>query len=511
MTHDADVIVVGAGPVGLLLAAELRLAGATPLVLERLAVPSPQHKARSVGPLAAEALVRRGLGERLAAHGGAGAADKARDHGSEKGHFSTIFKIEQALQEEPERQSVFIWQPDLEALLGAYASGLGVEVRREHTVTGLTQDADGVTVTVAAPHGERSLRAAYAVGCDGGRSTVRRLTGFAFPGTAPIMTARRAQAEILKGAEQLPPPGRQPRGILYYGNGMLATFDFFGDTPEERDAPLTAEELQDSVRRITGADIEVAVTGETLRFGDHARQADTYRRGRVLLAGDAAHVHSPMGGQGLNLGLMDAVNLGWKLAAEVRGDAPPGLLDSYTAERHPAGARVLHNTRAQSALLTPGPHTDALRDIFSDLMDLPDVNRHLGRMLSGLDDTYDFPYPSPHPLTGRHCPDLTVRTGTREERLSTYTREGRPVLLAPDLRPAEPWRRRVELVRIESIAHDGLDAVLVRPDGAIAWASGAGAGGGAGNGAGVATGAGSDADGPVDEALETALAAWFSR
>jgi 2-polyprenyl-6-methoxyphenol hydroxylase-like FAD-dependent oxidoreductase len=495
MTHDADVIVVGAGPVGLLLAAELRLAGATPLVLERLAVPSPQHKARSVGPLAAEALVRRGLGERLAAHGGAGAADKARDHGSEKGHFSTIFKIDQALQEEPERQSVFIWQPDLEALLGAYASGLGVEVRREHTVTGLTQDADGVTVTVAAPHGERSLRAAYAVGCDGGRSTVRRLTGFAFPGTAPIMTARRAQAEILNGAEHLPPPGRQPRGILYYGNGMLATFDFFGDTPEERDAPLTAAELEDSVRRITGADIEVAVTGETLRFGDHARQADTYRRGRVLLAGDAAHVHSPMGGQGLNLGLMDAVNLGWKLAAEVRGDAPPGLLDSYTAERHPAGARVLHNTRAQSALLTPGPHTDALRDIFSDLMDLPEVNRHLGRMLSGLDDTYDFPYPSPHPLTGRHCPDLTVRTGAREERLSHYTREGRPVLLARDVSRAEAWHRSVDLIPVDSIAYDGLDAVLVRPDGAIAWASGPG----------------SDTGQSANKSLETALSTWFSR
>ncbi|EPD58986.1 FAD-dependent monooxygenase [Streptomyces sp. HGB0020] len=495
MTHDADVIVVGAGPVGLLLAAELRLAGATPLVLERLAVPSPQHKARSVGPLAAEALVRRGLGERLAAHGGAGAADKARDHGSEKGHFSTIFKIEQALQEEPERQSVFIWQPDLEALLGAYASGLGVEVRREHTVTGLTQDADGVTVTVAAPHGERSLRAAYAVGCDGGRSTVRRLTGFAFPGTAPIMTARRAQAEILNGAEQLPPPGRQPRGILYYGNGMLATFDFFGDTPEERDAPLTAEELEDSVRRITGADIEVAVTGETLRFGDHARQADTYRRGRVLLAGDAAHVHSPMGGQGLNLGLMDAVNLGWKLAAEVRGDAPPGLLDSYTAERHPAGARVLHNTRAQSALLTPGPHTDALRDIFSDLMDLPEVNRHLGRMLSGLDDTYDFPYPSPHPLTGRHCPDLTVRTGTHEERLSTYTHKGHPVLLARDVSHAQAWHRSVDLIPVDSIAYDGLDAVLVRPDGAIAWASGTE----------------SDTGQPANKILDTALSTWFGR
>ncbi|WP_406445733.1 FAD-dependent monooxygenase [Streptomyces sp. NBC_01613] len=489
MTHDADVIVVGAGPVGLLLAAELRLAGAVPLVLERLAAPSPQRKARGVGPLAAEALARRGLGERLAAHGAAGTADKARDHGSEKGHFSAIFKIDPALQDEPDRRGVWIWQPELEVLLAEYATGLGVEIRREHTVTGLAQDDGTVTLTVVGPHGEHRLSAGHVVGCDGGRSTVRRLTGFAFPGTAPTMTTRRAEAEILEGADRLPPAGRQPRGILHYGPGMLATFDY-GDTPEDREAPLTAEELQNSVRRVTGVDVTVAITGETLRVTDHARQAATYRRGRVLLAGDAAHVHSPMGGQGLNLGLMDAANLGWKLAADVRGDAPPGLLDSYTGERHPVGARVLHNTRAQSALLAPGPHTDALRDVFSDLMDLPEVNRRLGDMMSGLADAYDFPYPSTHPLVGRHCPDLTFKAGTREEHLSRYTRGGLPVLLAPDVRPAEPWRGRVELVQVESIAYDGLDAVLVRPDGAIAWAGGAE---------------------PDVEGLETALRTWFSR
>ena len=489
MTDEPDVIVVGAGPVGLLLAAELRLAGAVPLVLERLAARSPQRRARGVGPLAAEALARRGLGGRLTADLAERTAEKARDHGSEKGHFSAIHKIDPALQDEPDRQGVWIWQPELEELLAEYATGLGVEVRREHTVVGVAQDAGGVTLTVDTPHGERRLRAAYVVGCDGGRSTVRRLTGFDFPGTPPMMTARRAEAEILEGADRLPPPGRQHGGILHHGHGMLATFDF-GDTPEDREAPLTAEELENSVRRVTGVDVTVALTGETLRFTDHARQATTYRRGRVLLAGDAAHVHSPMGGQGLNLGLMDAVNLGWKLAAELRGDAPPGLLDSYTAERHPVGARVLHNTRAQSALLAPGPHTDALRDVFADLMDIPEVNRHLGRMLSGLADAYDFPYPSTHPLTGRHCPDLAFKAGARADRLSRYTVYGRSVLLAPDVRAAEPWRERVDLVEVESIAYDGLAAVLVRPDGAVAWAS---------------------SGEPDAEGLETALRTWFSR
>jgi 2-polyprenyl-6-methoxyphenol hydroxylase-like FAD-dependent oxidoreductase len=297
------------------------------------------------------------------------------------------------------------------------------------------------------------------VGCDGGHSAVRKLAGFAFPGTDPLMTVRYAKADTrhpdarnpdarrpdarrpdarrpdARRPDALPPSGRLPGGTLFHDDGMLATFDFTGG-PADRDTPLSADEMRESVRRVSGADIDITEFHGGLRFTDQARQAETYRLGRVLLAGDAAHVHSPNGGQGLNLGLMDAMNLGWKLAATVRGTAPAApragaapqgpasteadslwLLDTYHEERHPVGASVLHNTRAQSALLAPGPHVDALRDIFSDLMDLPEVNAYLSRLMSGVAHRYPMPYPVTHPLVGLHCaPGL----------------EGADVLLRPD-------------------------------------------------------------------------------
>lgn len=475
-----DVIVVGAGPVGLMLAAELRLAGASPVVLERLAEPDPQRKSRGVGPLALEALERRGLGGKLAAHQPERGAEKARDHGSEKNHFAWIHKIDPSPRDEPGRRGALIWQPDLEAVLAEYATGLGVPVLRGHTVTGIAQDDAGVRVTVETAGGRHEREAAYVVGCDGGRSTIRKLAGFEFPGTPPLMTARQARVE-LTDPDVLPPSGRTPAGMLVHGPGMIGVFDF-SPAHEEPQGPLTREELQAGVRRVAGVDVTVTAMTDTLRFTDNARQVTTYRQGRVLLAGDAAHVHSPNGGQGLNLGLVDAVNLGWKLAAETRGEAPPGLLDSYTAERHPAGAAVLHNTRAQSALMLPGPHTDALRDIVSDLMDIPEVNRYFSRMLGGLDTRYSFPYTTPraHPLIGRLCPDLTCVVTTddgelRPARLSRFTTTGRFVLLAladhPAVAAAARWRDRVEVVTATAVDHDRLSAVLIRPDGAVAWAS----------------------------------------
>lgn len=477
---DIDVIVVGAGPVGLLLAAELRLAGATPLVLERLAEPSTQRKARGVGPLAFEALQRRGLGERLAAHQPQRSAEKAQDHGSAKDHFAWIHKIDPELQEEPDRRGALIWQPDLEAVLGEYAAALNVPVHRGHDVVAVDQDDQGVTATVRTPVGERQIRAAYLVGCDGGRSTVRTLGGFDFPGTPPLMTVRQARVEI-SDPERLPPSGRTSTGMLIHGPGVIGTFDF-GGGPEDRQGPVTCEELQASVRRVAGTDVTITRLSDALRFTDNARQAATYRRGWVLLAGDAAHVHSPNGGQGLNLGLMDAVNLGWKLAAQVRGEAPAELLDSYTAERHPVAAAVLHNTRAQSALMQPGPHTDALRDIVSGLMDIEEVNRYFGRMMSGLAARYALPYMTPdaHPLVGYHCPDLELATatpadGSRAARLSQFTGAGRAVLLAPtgspEIAAAAGWRDRLEFAEVTAVDHADLTAALIRPDGAIAWAT----------------------------------------
>ncbi|MET9244081.1 FAD-dependent monooxygenase [Nonomuraea sp. NPDC003709] len=474
---DADVIVVGAGPVGLLLAAELRLAGARPLVLERLAEPSAEPKARGIGPLAAEALRRRGLGGALEAYREQGLADKARDHGSEKGHFAQIFKIDPALQEEPDRVGAPIWQRDLERVLASLVGDEGV-MMRECEVVSLAQDDSGVTVTVATPAGERRFSAPYLVGCDGGRSTVRKRAGFDFPGTEPTSVVRRVLTDA-PGLDRLPASGWTSTGRLMRAPGMVATIEFDG-FPEDRGLPLTAEEMRRSLLRVTGVDVEIARVRGPLRFTDGARQAATYRIGRVLLAGDAAHVHSPNGGQGLNLGLMDAVNLGWKLAATVAGRAPEGLLDTYTAERHPVGAAVLHNTRAQSALSLPGEHAAAMRDIVSDLLDLPDVNRYFGRMLNGLGTRYAFPYPATHPLAGRACPDLRLVTTPGETRtISELCGGGRALLVHAPSQPevgraAGPWRGALDVVEATVKDRDDLAAALVRPDGAVAWASGPG-------------------------------------
>ncbi|HWN35423.1 MAG TPA: FAD-dependent monooxygenase [Pseudonocardia sp.] len=489
---DTDVLVVGAGPVGLLLATELRLAGARVEVVERLATPTGEKKARGIGSLATEALRRRGLGPLLAEYHERGSADFRAAHGSDKGHFAWLHKIDLVPADEPDRGYTFIWQPDLEQVLGDRAAELGVPVHREHELTGFAENADGVTATLRTPAGERRLTASYLVGCDGGRSGVRKLTGFEFPGTAPFMVMRAGQVE-LADASVLPPPGRRDTGQLMHGGGLLGTAEF-DSFPEHRDAPLTVEELTDSVRRVAGVDVTITALREPRRVLDHARQAATYRLGRVLLAGDAAHVHSPNGGQGLNLGLMDAMNLGWKLAAAVRGTDPKGeLLDSYTAERHPVAAAVLHNTRAQSALLAPGPHHEALRDIIADLMDLPEVNRFFGELMNGVHTRYALPYRTgaEPELVGQHSPELAV-DDTSLYRLATA---GRPLLVTGPAASgaaevAAPWADRVELVAASTLGRADLAGLLLRPDGVLAWACAPG--------------------GPVDlEQLRTALATWF--
>ncbi|WP_433373043.1 FAD-dependent monooxygenase [Actinoplanes sp. CA-142083] len=474
---QAEVVVVGAGPVGLLLAAELALAGVRPMVLERLAGPSELPKARGIGPLAAEALRRRGLGAELDREHEHGLRKLEQDHGTTRSHFAWIHKIDLEAAD-PGRRGVLIGQPALEALLRRHLHDLGVEVLFGHAVTGLDAADSGGVLTVDTPTGPRRVAAGYVVGCDGGHSVVRGLAGFEFPGTPPLMTIRFARAGV---TGPLPAPGRLAAGTLFHGDGMVATYDFL-DTEPDRSAPLTAEEMRASVHRVAGVDVEITDFHGGMRFTDQARQAGTYRRGHTLLAGDAAHVHSPNGGQGLNLGLMDAVNLGWKLAAAVHGNA--SLLDTYTAERHPVGAAVLANTRAQSALLAPGPHVDALRDIVSDLMDLPEVNRHLSRLLSGITIRHEMPYPARHPLTGTACPPLTV-DGVPLEELTT---SGHALLLHPDAKGLDDGR--VEAVTATDLGDDRLSAVLLRPDGVIAWAAGPGE------------------DAPLEE-LRRALDSWF--
>jgi len=464
MAHD--VLIVGAGPVGLFLAIELATAGVLPLVLERLAEPDRSIKAASVGAVAAEALERRGLAQALADESRATMAQmmpalKAR-FGSAPlkkpgGHFSGMFLIDQSLQRDPERHMRPVPQEALERLLAARAAELGIDVRRGVTVDAFEQDQDGVTVqTSAGP-----LRAKYFVGCDGGRSRVRKLAGFDFPGTDPTITGYQAVVEFDLPNKLTTGWQRTPRGLIVSGPvpGRVFTAEFDGPPPD-RSAPIAQAELEASIQRVSGTDIKIVSMTMATRWTDHARQATTYRMGRVFLAGDAAHVHSPFGGQGLNLGLVDAANLGFKLAAAVKGHAQ--LLDSYTAERHPVAARVLENTRAQVALMRPDPLTSALRSIVGDLMKLPEGNRYFGEMLTGVGIRYDLG--DDDPLVGTLAQDqlLTLANGS-EERLYALMVTGGGLFVSPSERSLP---RGVHQARVK----DG-PTLLLRPDGCIAWTS----------------------------------------
>ncbi len=460
MLHD--IVIVGAGPVGLFLAIELAAAGVKPLVLERLVEPDPTLKAAGVGAVAAEALERRGLARaleeqhratlaRLApalkARFGAGPVKKPG------GHFSALFLIDQGLQRDPERHLRAVPQEALEKMLSARASELGVELRRGVSLEGFEQDAEGVIVQTSAG----LLRAKYLVGCDGGRSRVRKLAGFEFPGTEPTITGLQVVAE-LDAPEKIPGGWhRSARGLIASSPGRIITAEFDGPPPH-RDVPIVPAEVEAAIQRLSGTDVKIRALTSATRWTDHARQATSYRRGRILLAGDAAHVHSPLGGQGLNLGLVDAANLGWKLAAALQGREQ--LLDSYSAERHPVGARVLENTRAQVALLRPDPLTSALRTIVSELMRLPEGNRYFGEMLSGVGIRYDLG--DDDPLVGTLAKDqaLTLTSG-REERLYALMENGGGLFVSPSERRLPPGVRAARTQNGPSL--------LLRPDGCIAW------------------------------------------
>lgn len=461
---NPDVVIVGAGPVGLFLSIELATAGVKALVLERLLEPDRTIKASSVGVVGFEALQRRGLSAALDTEYRATMAAmlpslKARAGGGPVkkpgGHFSGLFLLDADLQRDPERHLRPIAQDALERILSARASELGVELRRGVTVEGFASMDSGVTIHT----NQGLLTAKYVVGCDGGRSTVRKLAGFEFPGTDPTLTGYQALLELDAPEKLAPGWQRTERGLVVSGPGPQRYFTAeFGSPPPPRDTPLTQTEVEASLQRVSGTDVRIRSMQMATRWTDHARQATTYRRGRILLAGDAAHVHSPFGGQGLNLGLVDAANLGWKLAAAVKGREH--LLDSYTAERHPVGARVLENTRAQVALMRPDPLTTALRTLVSDVMKLPEANRFFSELLTGVGIRYDLGDDGPRVGTLIKDQPLILRDG-REVRLFELMSRGGGLWVSPHSRalPADVHH-----------AHTAEGpSVLLRPDGCIAW------------------------------------------
>jgi 2-polyprenyl-6-methoxyphenol hydroxylase-like FAD-dependent oxidoreductase len=446
------------------------------LVADRLAEINTAVKAGGINTATAEALERRGLLPALAA---AERRQRERVRLPSVGHFGGIQVPagpvdgeDPALRGRGPAWYVQIPQAEVERILGERAAELGVEVRRGVEVRGF--DAAEASVTVHLEGGD-DVRVAWLVGCDGGRSLVRREAGFDFPGTDPEITFRQAVGTVT-GAERLGPGWQHtPTGVYVYGPkpGWVRTVELDGP-PADREAPVTAAELESSLRRVSGVDVRVTeVTGGT-RFTDNARQATAYRRGRVLLCGDAAHVHSPFSGQGLNLGIGDAVNLGWKLGATVRGWAPEGLLDSYTSERHPIGAWVLDWTRAQVAVMRGDANSRALRGVVTDLLGTPDGATSYVKRISGLWQRYDLG--NGHPLVGATMPSLRLDDGTR---LSDHAHAGRALLvdLAGDDRLAAlawPYAGRLELVRGRCDGA-GIGGLLVRPDGFVAWAAADGA------------------------------------
>ncbi|WP_030022709.1 FAD-dependent monooxygenase [Streptomyces monomycini] len=506
------VVVCGAGPTGLMLAAELRLADVDVVILEKRPGGTDDRESRAPGVYArtVEIWDQRGILESFT--------------GSRTGrysHFALLpVGVDLGVLDSP-HAVMLLPQARIERVLAERAAALGAEIRYGHAVTGLRQDEEAVEIEVTGPDGPYLLRAAYAVGCDGGRSTVRALTDVDFPGTDA--TADVLLADVSGISRDLPGLKLHPFPFVRTGRGWMAVSAvavspsgedvlrfIIGDSsrpPVRRAEAPSFAEVCEAAAAVAGIDLSGATPHWVSRFGNTTRQAARYRIGRVLLAGDAAHVHPPFGGQGLNLGVQDAVNLGWKLAAEVHGRAPAGLLDSYERERHPVAARVLLNTRAQNALMAPGPDIDALRTVFAESLEAPEVNERLAGELSAVDVRYDLG--DAHPLVGMRMPhrELTTPDGRGTSTLRLLER-ARGVLLDlsgdPGLKgAADGWAARVDTVAatVTAVAatggtdgphgtEDDLAAVLIRPDGHVAWAA--------------------PRNRPVDlRALEAALHRWF--
>jgi 2-polyprenyl-6-methoxyphenol hydroxylase-like FAD-dependent oxidoreductase len=367
----------------------------------------------------------------------------------------------------PADASIAVDMDTLETVLAARASSLGFEIRRGFGVTAVAASDDDVSVQAA---GE-SFRGRWLVGCDGGRSTVRKACGFDFVGTDPEFTGYSIDVELTDPEKLSPGRNYTAAGMYTFAlPGTIAMVDFDGGA-FHRSAPITREHVQDILRRVSGTDVTITSVRLAATWTDGARQATTYRRGRVLLAGDAAHTHSPLGGQGLNLGLGDAMNLGWKLAAMVRGHAPDDLLDTYSRERHPVGAQILDWSRAQVAIMRPTPSSRALQAIMRDLIATRDGATYFAAHVRGVSLRYDLA--DGHPLVGRSVPEFELADGTH---VGELLRSATGLLLDFDTRAslqtlASRWGDRITYVASAPRERLGLSAVLVRPDGFVAWAS----------------------------------------
>ncbi len=460
----AEVVVAGAGPTGLMLANELALAGVDVQVLERMHERTGLSKALNLQPRTAEVLDLRGLLGRAEDRSFATVAD---------GHFAVI-PVGYAGWDTRHPYQLGIPQAEVEAALEERLDEQGVRVRRGHELTGFVQDADGVTITA----GDLRVRAKYLVGCDGGRSTVRKALNMRFEGiegqghgvAADVLFKRTppgapTQWRSMTNMVTSQSPGKFV-GVIPLAEPNLYRISF-GDRlsrPENLRAPVTAEEVRSAVAERFGPEAEVAEIRWASRFSDDSRLAANYRVGRVFLAGDAAHVHFPAGGQGLNLGIQDAMNLGWKLAAELRNRAAAGLLETYEAERRPVAQRVLDNVAAQNALIPTTPNQLALRALFRDLTALPEVQHHLSGMISGLDITYATT--ETDPPAGTRLPDIQLKEG----HASTLFHKGNWVLLTKT--PVPQPHTEVVVAEVEELPWPEVDRVLVRPDGYIANTTG---------------------------------------